>query len=142
MIIVRNVSPHNIIINEKSIAYDKTTKVTEDQLENLQSLIKDGLLRVESKYTSNAEYTNSEEIKDKFKETKDKIVPALFSLHLNQDLSSEELSDLKWFFKNIGPTSQINNSLKNLLDDVNSTEEFLEILLNHLYPELIKISLK
>ncbi|MNJ90196.1 hypothetical protein D3C87_77900 [compost metagenome] len=142
MFVVRNISPHNIIINEKSIAYDKTTKVTEDQLENLQSLIQDGLLKVESKYNSNVEQTNNEELKEKFEEIKNRIVPAFFSLHFNQDLSNEELQDLKWFFKNIGPTSKVNNNLKELLDSVKSTEEFIEVLLNHLYPELIKINLK
>jgi hypothetical protein len=142
--IVRNTSDHNIIINEKVVLPTKSIAISQDQIEDVQNLIDKGMLRLEPQTVNRVEnFPKFDESKrQEFDEIKARLMPALFSLHLNQELSDEELRDLKWFYKNIGPTSQLDNNLKSLLDDVVHTEEFLEVLLNHLYSELIKNSIK
>lgn len=142
MPIIRNMSDHNIIINEKVVLPTRTIVVSNEQLEDLQKLIDNGMLKHEQQTVHRIETTISNDNIKQFDSIKERILPALFSLHFNQDLTIEQLHDLKWFFKNVGPTSQLDNNLKLLLDDVNHTEEFLEVLLNHLYPELIKNYLK
>lgn len=136
---IKNISKHNIIINEKLLAQNKTMKISEDELENLSGLIESGMLEVQNTKAfeqQNEDYDHS--VISGLENMKERIIPALFSLHLNLELTEDELIDLKWFFKNVGPTSQLDNNLKSLLDDTNDYEEFLEVLLNHLYPELIK----
>lgn len=136
---IRNVSDHNFIINEKVVLPGKAITVPQEQAEDLQDLIDKGMLRLEIPNVTRIEMPKFDFNKQReFEEIKERLVPALFTLHFNQDLSDEELSDLKWFYKNIGPTSQLDNNLKSLLDDVNHTEDFIEVLLNNLYPELIK----
>lgn len=141
MPLIRNISNSNIVINNKILDPGKSMTVTQEQLEDLQGLINDNKLKVEVPTIKRSEIkvTVLDEDKSKeFEELKERLIPAFFALHLNQGLTLQQLEDLKWFFKNVGPTSTLDFTIKSLLDDVESDEELLEVLLNHLYPELIK----
>ena len=141
MPLIRNISNSNIVINNKILDPGKSMTVTQEQLEDLQGLINDNKLKVEVSTVKRSEIKVTILDKDKskeFEELKERLIPAFFALHLNQGLTLQQLEDLKWFFKNVGPTSTLDFTIKSLLDDVESDEELLEVLLNHLYPELIK----
>lgn len=141
MPLIRNISNSNIVINNKILDPGKSMTVTQEQLEDLQGLINDNKLKVEVSTVKRSEIKVTILDKDKSKEfekLKERLIPAFFALHLNQGLTLQQLEDLKWFFKNVGPTSTLDFTIKSLLDDVESDEELLEVLLNHLYPELIK----
>ena len=141
MPLIRNISNSNIVINNKILDPGKSMTVTQEQLEDLQGLINDNKLKVEVSTVKRSEIKVTILDKDKskeFEELKERLIPAFFALHLNQGLTLQQLEDLKWFFKNVGPTSTLDFTIKSLLNDVESDEELLEVLLNHLYPELIK----
>lgn len=141
MPLIRNISNSNIVINNKILDPGKSMTVTQEQLEDLQGLINDNKLKVEVPTVKRSEIKSTildEDKSKEFEELKERLIPAFFALHLNQGLTQQQLEDLKWFFKNVGPTSTLDFTIKSLLDDVESDEELLEVLLNHLYPELIK----
>ena len=139
MPIVKNISNDNIIIFNKILVPNTTLKITEEQLDEIERLIEDNKLKVEVTTVKRSETPTKVNINNKdFLNLKERLIPAFFALHLNQELTKVQLEDLKWFFKNVGPTSSLDYYTKSLMDDVESDEELIEVLLNHLYPELIK----
>jgi hypothetical protein len=74
-------------------------------------------------------------IKDKLKQN---IMEGFFSYYLTKDVSDNDLEMLKWFYKNIGFTSQISQEVLDLIDGASNSEELTEVLLNHVYPELLE----
>lgn len=138
---IKNISIDNIIIFNKILVPEDSINITQEQLEEISSLIENNKLRVEISPIKRTEIKiNSldDEKTNQYLDLKEKIIPALFALQFNQNLVDTQLDDLKWFFKNVGQTSELNNEIKSLIDDVQSDEELIEVLLNHLYPELIK----
>lgn len=138
---VKNISNQNIIIYNKILDPGKTLKITQEQLDEISHLVDNNKLKVEVTTVRRTEavVTSLSENENKdFHDLKERLIPAFFALHLNQGLDITQLEDLKWFFKNVGPTSHLDYTAKSLLDDIESEEELIEVLLNHLYPELIK----
>jgi hypothetical protein len=141
MIILKNISTYDIIINKKTIYPDKTVKVEDEQLEDLQKLIDDGLLEVQKQTVNRVEQkeiTLNESQQGKYDAMKNRMIDAFFSHYFQQDLTIQQIEDLKWFYLNIGPTVNVSQDLKLMLSDVESGDELTEVLLNHIYPEMIK----
>ncbi|AEO93423.1 gp163 [Bacillus phage G] len=146
---IKNVSNNNIIIFNKILEPGKSTNINRVQLDEIEDLINSEQLKIEPRQNKKVEKPKMEtaaivnEIdKEQFLEVKERLIPAFFSLHLNESLTKEQLKDLIWFFKNVGPTSQLEDEVKSLMNDVASGEELVEVLLNNLYPELINSYLK
>lgn len=141
MPIVRNTTKDNLIIFNKILDPNGTANITTDQLDEINHLVENKVLKVEVSTIKRAEIKNTEldeETKMKYLDLKERLIPALFALQFNQQITDIQLEDLIWFYKNIGPTSNIDEETKSLLDDINSDEELIEVLLNHLYPKLIE----
>lgn len=141
MPIVKNLTNNNIVIFNKVIEPGKSISLTNEQLDDIENLIETKQLKVEVQPVKRMEttlYKLDEKNNQQYLQIKERLIPAFFALHFNQNLTNEQLNDLIWFFKNVGPTSNLNYDTKSLLDDIQSEEELIEVLLNHLYPELIK----
>lgn len=140
MPVVKNLTNNNIVVFNKILEPYKTINLTQEQLDELNHLVDTNQIKVEIPTIKRQEIEKADLNEDEKKEIldlKERVMSAFFALHFNQQLSQNQLNDLKWFFKTVGPTSQLDNETKNLIDDVNSDEELIEVLLNHLYPELI-----
>jgi hypothetical protein len=134
---VKNITKNsNIIIKGKILLPGKSMAINEEDLDALEKLIENGALSIGNIEADNIVKNNSNT--RNIEEIKKRMIQAFFSLHLNQNLSLQQLQDLKWFYMNVGPTSMIDKRILELLNDVTNGEEFVEILLNHIYPELIK----
>lgn len=126
----------NLIINNKTLRLDEFTYVDEDTLEKLEKLIEDGSIVVEKKKIKRIEMerkiSKSEEIN-----IQNELIEIFFKFHTSMPLNTEELNKLVWFYKNISPISNLPEHLKIDLDEARDNEELIEVLINHIYPELI-----
>ncbi|MFW6015070.1 MAG: hypothetical protein ACOCRK_01380 [bacterium] len=72
-----------------------------------------------------------------------KLKELLFNFIFNEEnTSSSDLQLLKWFYKKVSFTRNISDETIKLIDEANNQEELMEILLNHIYPELIDLFFK
>ena len=69
------------------------------------------------------------------------LVESCFNLYLHRDLSEKDLRLLKWFYKNIALTNKVKPMTLSLLDSVENYDDFIEVLLNNVYPELFELYL-
>ncbi|MNB99265.1 hypothetical protein D3C75_465440 [compost metagenome] len=141
MTVLKNVSDSNIVIEKQAVIPGDTIEIPSECVQKYQKLIDIGMIKQEHNIVKRVDktYSLSEEKEKEYNELKQRLTPAFFALHINQNLDEQQLEDLKWFYKNVGPTSSVDISIKMLIDDARDTEEFIEIVLNHLYPELIKL---
>lgn len=152
MPVIKNISNSNIILSDnKTLSKNQSIMLSDEQLLPYYNLISSGMLEVVDFKIENNE-KKIEEVKKEnidFKEVKieinkelDEIVKdtmeSLFAHYFMEDLTFEQVETLKWFYQNIGPTSTLSHGLKAMLNDVKNGEELTEILLNHLYPALLK----
>lgn len=139
MIKIKNVSNANIIINKKALHPGEFMDITQDDAVFHHRLFENGLIEKVQTIVKRIEKKElTDEQRNEYEQLKNRLLPAFFALHINQILNDQHLEDLKWFYKNVGPTSNTDISIKSLLDDTRDGEEFIEVLLNHIYPELLK----
>lgn len=140
--IIKNISPNknNIVIGKETLKPGNTMRINE--IGSLQTLI--DIDYIEIIYPKESKPSNgileASEVKEKNfieDEVKQKLIESFFNFYLVKDVSKEDLDILKWFYKNIGFTSNISKNSLDLLDTVNNQEELIEILLNVIYPELL-----
>lgn len=143
LITLRNVSKYNVSITNKVLAPSETIRIDDDKLSELDTLISRGILRIESrshrKRTGVTIEGNGVDGVDSYPgEVGERIMEAFFAYHLQRELTESQLNDMIWFYRNVGPTSELNEEVKALLNDVTDVEELVTVLLNHLYPALIQ----
>lgn len=139
---IKNVSrtKNNIVIGSRTLKYNDSMNVNE--IESLQKLIE--LNMIEVIYPINIKPSNG--TVDVFKKSqkfidngiKIHLIESFFNYYLSKDISKSDLQLLKWFYKNIGFTSNISKETLDLLDEVQNQEELTEVLLNNIYPELFE----
>jgi hypothetical protein len=140
--IIKNISPNknDIAIGKDNLKPGCTMRINE--IESLKTLI--DVKYIEVIYPKESKpldvIVKAPEVKEKDfieDEVKQKLIESFFNFYLVKDVSKENLDILKWFYKNIGFTSNISKNSLDLLDAVNNQEELTEILLNVIYPELL-----
>lgn len=140
---IKNKKHNDITIGIKTLKYNDVTIVQD--LAPLQKLIDLNYIEIvnfidtdkQNASCQNNIQTLSTPIKDFIdNEKKIKLTEGFFDFYLHKEISKENLDLLKWFYKKIGFTSGISQITLDLIDDINSQEELIEILLNNIYPEL------
>ena len=86
----------------------------------------------------------SEKSEEKFinKNQNIELTESLFKFYLNEKMFKRDIEALKKMYKNLIIFHQIDNSILELLNDVNNREELVEILLNHIYPAMLNDATK
>lgn len=139
MIKIKNISDANIIINKKVLLPGDEMELPEDDIEKYKKLFDNKMIeKILPKIKRIEQIELNEDQKQEYNELKERLLPAFFSLYLHQNINEQQLEDLKWFYKNVGLTSTVDIITKSLIDDINNDEELIEVLLNHIYPELLK----
>lgn len=145
---IKNKRQNDITIGTKTLKYNDVTIV--DDLEPLQKLIDLNYIEVVNSIHTNISNNTIQPIvnhnivkspnsivenfiNDKIKMQLSEI---FFNFYLHNDISNDDLTLLKWFYKKIGFTHNISQKTLDLIDDVTHQEELIEILLNNIYPEL------
>ena len=151
--IIKNVSENNIVIGKGVLKPNKEMRTY--NLKPFQKMIDSGYVELEivqenvyQKQLNNNQDTsqieqngNKTDIKNNFikENLKQNLIESFFNLYLTKDVSDKDLKLLKWFYKNINYTQGIKSHTLNLLDEVENGEELIEILINHIYPELLDL---
>ena len=149
MFLIKNISNNKIILDSKTLYpndeyktsdlkslskaidldYIEITKIKDHNdtiYENYLNKNKNRLKLVENKFINN--------------DLKDKLVESFFNYHFNE-FNEESIRLIKWFYKQVGFTKDIENEILNLIDDVENYEELTEVLLNNIYPSLLDLYL-
>jgi hypothetical protein len=153
--IVKNISDNNIVIGKGVLKPGKEMRTF--NLEPFKKMIDSGFITIEEAkediyqaYLNNNQNTrqvqpepnkvtvNNDFVRDNIKQN---LVESFFNLYLNKDVSDKELKMLKWFYKNIGFTNKISRETLTLLDEIETGEELIEVLINNIYPELLDLYL-
>lgn len=134
MFIIKNISNDNIVFGKKTLYPGEEIPV--QNLTFFQTLINLKKIEVikEINFENNKTKINNNYINPNIKKN---LIDSLFKLYLHQELSNDDLNVLKQFYKKMGFTRNIKPEILSLLDNVKNSEEFIEILLNNVYPELI-----
>lgn len=144
MYIIKNISNNNIAIDNKILKPGKEMKVLD--LDLLQKIIK-------LKYITVSPLSEKAVIKSESNITKEKsnivitnklakdLMDSLFKLYLKEELFDKDIDLLKLFYKHIFITSKLNNKVLHLIDGIENSEELIEVLLNNIYPEFLKLYL-
>lgn len=140
---LKNISNEKINVNGKTLNPGDSVKVN-DITPFKKSICIKHLEVIDDEMILNANEYNDikEQDKEKFIDSnmKNELIESFFNYHLNKT-TKKDIEILKWFYKKIGFTKDINLEVLNLLDDVNNEEEFTEVLLNNIYPELLDLYL-
>ncbi len=117
--IIKNVSDNDINIDENILLPGKTMKIENI---DISVLLNRGYLEIveESKKVLN----------------KESLIESLFNLHLF-DCSSDDIDILKSFYIDSVMGTLVSSNTINLLSESKNKEDFLEVLLNNFYPDLI-----
>ena len=147
--IVTNVSNDNIIIGKGILKPQKEMETY--NLEPYKKLIETGKVTVREDYSAsdriyqnivNTNKPNESEKIDFIKENlKQNLMEALFNFYLKNEISEKDLPLLKWFYKEVALTNKVKKETLNLLNFVDNADEFLEVLLNNVYPDLLDLYL-
>lgn len=123
------------VINNNQKIYQnfvkKNTSLSEETVVKAQEVITENI---------NKQKVATETIQDVFVKNKLKknLIEGFFNYYLTKEISNNDLETLKWFYKNIGFTRNIKQEVLELIDGVSNSEELTEVLLNHIYPELLE----
>jgi hypothetical protein len=130
--IIKNISNANIVIEGKVLVPNEILEVDKIDMKKYKKFFESNILKqeIENVVVDNKEFN--------FNDLKNEIISSLFKLYLNENLDSSNLELLKWFYKNVSITSNIDSKILNLIDDIESSEELIEVLLNHIYPSLLE----
>jgi len=137
MFLIKNISQHNIAINNNILKPDGELFVNEKDINLLSESIKSGLIEIFDK--NDPVFIQTMKVKFNVSEflNINNITEALFKLYLNNDLTKEEIELLKMFYKKISYTNNISNETLTLLNNVETREDLIVVLLNHIYYEFI-----
>lgn len=130
MIVIKNISNYNIVINNKLVKPNECIKIDYNDLESIKNLLDNNLIRIIDKQElvfNNQSYSQ----KDK------DLIEILYKFHINEELTKDELKELCFFFKEISPIRFLPKEIKKYLDNVDNQEHLIEILINQIYPLLI-----
>lgn len=127
----------NIVVNNKTLKYGDSMVVDEVTLEKIETLITGGMISIENRKVRRVEVPQVKVNSFENLATKEDLIEIFFKFHTNVQLDSVELKKLVWFYKNVSPISLLPNHIISDLDEVRDNEELIEILINHIYPELI-----
>lgn len=128
----------NLIVNNKTLKYGDSMNIDEETLERIKPLIDNGDIVIEKKKVKRIEISRPTMRTDEMIEIDNGLIEVFFKFHTNISLSENELKNLVWFYKNVSPVSSLSENIKSDLDEVKDNEELIEVLINHIYPELIK----
>lgn len=138
--IIKNISGHDIKWGNSILKSNYELKT--NNLKIFDKLIKEGKVEVVNLYNIKREEIietkniapTSNIINEKIKL---QLTESIFKLHLQEEMNYEEIDILKWFFKKF---YKINNAkCINALDNVTNKEEFIEVLLNVVYPHIFDV---
>jgi hypothetical protein len=151
--LIKNISDSNIVIGKEVLKPDEETKVF--NIDNLGKIIKKKYVKIkeikennEKNIPKKIENNKKENISNKKNIDKGdfiteplekELIESFFNFYLNDKEVEGDLELLKWFYKKIGFTKDIDKETLSLLDEANTYEELTVILLNHIYPKLLKI---
>lgn len=128
-------------------------KILSDKLDNIKTQISidinskiDQILKNEKIYSSELDNIIENKIKEQTKIEKEQIkkskidnkdiLTSLFHFYIDRDISNQDLDNIKYFLINISEIKNIPDSLKNDINNTQSYEELITVLLNNVYPYL------
>lgn len=143
---VENLEPLKKVIDMGYIAVvdviNNNQKIYQNFVKKNTSLSEETVVKAQEVITENItkQKVATETIQDVFVKNKLKknLIEGFFNYYLTKEISNNDLETLKWFYKNIGFTRNIKQEVLELIDGVSNSEELTEVLLNHIYPELLE----
>ena len=69
---------------------------------------------------------------------KKELLQSLFHFYIDRELTEEDLNNVKQFYNEIGLINNISGKDKELFNNANNYEELITVLLNNIYPQIIK----
>lgn len=128
--------------NIDQIISDKLDKINTDINSKIDQILKDEKIYsselnniIENKVKEQVEKTNIFKIEQSKIDNKD-ILESLFHFYIDRDISKQDLKNIKYFLINISEIKNIPEELKNDINNAQSYEELITVLLNNVYPYL------
>lgn len=147
--VIKNISSEDIPIGHGILKSGKS--MITFNLQSINEWINNGCVTVQkfnesnndNHNVNNIDLTHTNQVESSFIKNYlyENLIESFFKFYFNQDMQSDDLQIIKWFYKNIGFTSKIKHETLKLIDDVQSKEELIEVLLNNVYPELLELYL-
>lgn len=145
---IKNMTNYDIIINNKPL-FPKQ-KIWINSVDEYKKIINLGYIKIIN-CNNNGDYDKGEIEKNinpikekKYKQiqvedelNKDKLIEIIFKLFVGEELSRSELSQIKLFYREMCFTKNVSEETIKLLNDVECSEELIEVLINNIYSELI-----
>ena len=127
--------------NINQILSDKLDKINTDINLKIDQIIKDEKIYssdlnniIENKIKEHVQFEKEKIEKSKI-DNKD-ILTSLFHFYIDRNISNQDLDNIKYFLINISEIKNISDSLKNDINNTQSYEELITVLLNNVYPYL------
>ena len=80
--------------------------------------------------------SNSSNIENTIVINKDLIIQSLFKLFIDRNINNDDLKNIKLFYQSTHILDNVNSDIKKQIQNANSYDELITILLNNVYPQL------
>ena len=80
--------------------------------------------------------SNNSNIENAIVINKDLIIQSLFKLFIDRNINNDDLKNIKLFYQSTHILDNINSDIKKQIQNANSYDELITILLNNVYPQL------
>ena len=128
-------SDNKSINQSENLSKEVVNYINIEELTNNFSSILDKKLETITQSLQNISHDNIQ-VKESLPIEKDKIIQSLFHLFIDHNISSEDLSNIKNFYKQTHILDNIDNNIKKQIQDASSYEDLITVLLNNVYPSL------